>query len=174
MEIQGSWIPPFVRNHWNHLHFHAAISFPWHTGLFKHSSHKNEPQYYPLITTNYLSPVGWPLVSFLSYLSISLCLFCSANCQLHSPNQHLVLFQFSSVQSLSCVLLLATPWTAARQASLSITNSQTHIHLGSDAIQPSHPLPSPFPPAPNPSQHQSFFQWVNSSNEVAKVLEFQL
>ena len=44
----------------------------------------------------------------------------------------------------------------------------------SDAIQPSHPLSSPSPPAPNPSQHQSLFQWVNSSHEVAKVLEFQL
>ena len=39
--------------------------------------------------------------------------------------------------------------------------------------QPSHPLLSPTPPAPNPSQHQSLFQWVNSSHEVAKVLEFQ-
>ena len=44
----------------------------------------------------------------------------------------------------------------------------------SDAIQPSHPLLSPSPPAPNPSQHQSLFQWINSSHEVAKVLEFQL
>ena len=43
-----------------------------------------------------------------------------------------------------------------------------------DAIQPSHPLSSPSPPAPNPSQHQSLFQWVNSSHQVAKVLEFQL
>ena len=39
----------------------------------------------------------------------------------------------------------------------------------SDAIQPSHPLSSPSPPAPNPSQHQSLFQWVSSSHEVAKV-----
>ena len=52
--------------------------------------------------------------------------------------------------------------------------TQTHIHLVCDAIQPSHPLSSPSPPAPNPSQHQSLFQWVNSSHEVAKVLEFQL
>ena len=52
--------------------------------------------------------------------------------------------------------------------------TQTHVHLVGDAIQPSHPLSSPFPPAPNPSQHQSLFQWVNSSHEVAKVLEFQL
>ena len=48
----------------------------------------------------------------------------------------------------------------------------THVHRVSDAIQPSHPLSSLSPPAPNSSQHQSLFQWVNSSREVAKVLEF--
>ena len=52
--------------------------------------------------------------------------------------------------------------------------TQTHFHRVSDVIQQSHPLSSPSPPAPNPSQHQSLFQWVNSSHEVAKVLEFQL
>ena len=52
--------------------------------------------------------------------------------------------------------------------------TQTHFHRVSDAIQPSHPLLSPAPPAPSPSQHQSLFQGVNSSHEVAKVLEFQL
>ena len=52
--------------------------------------------------------------------------------------------------------------------------TQTHVHRVSDAIQPSHPLSSPSPPATNPSQHQSLFQWVNSSYEVAKVLGFQL
>ena len=52
--------------------------------------------------------------------------------------------------------------------------TQTHVHWVGDAIQPSHPLSSPSPPAPNPSQHQNLFQWVNSSHEVAKVLEFQL
>ena len=50
---------------------------------------------------------------------------------------------------------------------------QTHVHRVGDAIQPSHPRLSPSPPGPNPSQHQSLFQWVNSY-EVAKVLEFQL
>ena len=50
---------------------------------------------------------------------------------------------------------------------------QTHVHRVRDAIQPSHPLLSPFSPAPNPSQHQGLFQWVNSSHDVAKVLEFQ-
>ena len=46
--------------------------------------------------------------------------------------------------------------------------------LSSDAIQPSHPLLSPSPPAFNPSQHQSLFKWVSSSHQGAKVLEFQL
>ena len=50
--------------------------------------------------------------------------------------------------------------------------TQTQVHRACDAIQPSHPLSSPSPPAPNPSQHQSLFQWVNSLHEVAKVLEF--
>ena len=52
--------------------------------------------------------------------------------------------------------------------------TQTHVHRAGDTIQPSHPLSSPSPPAPNPSQHQRLIQWVNSSHEVAKVLEFQL
>ena len=53
-------------------------------------------------------------------------------------------------------------------------STQTHVHRVSDAIQPSHPLSSPSPPAPNPSQHQGLVQQVSSSHEVAKVLEFQL
>ena len=52
--------------------------------------------------------------------------------------------------------------------------TQTHAHQVGDAIQPSHPLSSPSPSAPSPSQHQGLFQLVNSSHEVAKVLEFQL
>ena len=52
--------------------------------------------------------------------------------------------------------------------------TQTHVHWVGDAIQPSHPLSSPSPPALNLSQHQGPFQWVSSSHQVAKVLEFQL
>ena len=55
-----------------------------------------------------------------------------------------------------------------------LESTQTHVHRVGDAIQPSHPLSSPSPPATNPSQHQGLFQWVNSAHEVAKVLEFQL
>ena len=50
----------------------------------------------------------------------------------------------------------------------------THVHWVSDAIQPSHPLSSPYPPAFNLSQRQGLFQWVLSSHQVAKVLELQL
>ena len=52
--------------------------------------------------------------------------------------------------------------------------TQTHVRWVGDAIQPSPPLSSPFPPAANPSQHQGLFQWVNSSHKVAKVLELQV
>ena len=81
---------------------------------------------------------------------------------------------FSSVQSLSHVWLFVTPWIAACQASLFITNSRSSPKLMCiELVTPSHPLSSPSPPAPNPSQHQSVFQSVNSSHEMAKVLEFQ-
>ena len=53
-------------------------------------------------------------------------------------------------------------------------STQTHVHWVGDAIQPSHPLSSPSPPAFNLSQHQGLFQWVSSSHQVAKVLKFQL
>ena len=49
--------------------------------------------------------------------------------------------------------------------------TQTHVHWVSDAIQPSHPLSSPSPPAFSLSQHQGLFKWVSSSHQVAKVLE---
>ena len=52
--------------------------------------------------------------------------------------------------------------------------TQTHANQVGDAIQPSHPLSSPSPPASNPSQNQDLFQQVNYSHEVDKVLEFQL
>ena len=80
--------------------------------------------------------------------------------------------QFSSIAQ-SCLTLCdpmnhSTPGLPVYHHLLEFT--QTHIHRVGDAIQPSHPLSSPSPPAPNLSQHQSLFQWVNSSHEVAKVL----
>ena len=86
--------------------------------------------------------------------------------------------QFSSVQLLSRVRLFETPWNAAHQSSLSITNSRSllklNVHRVSDAIQPSNPLSSPSLPAFNRSQHQGFFKWISSSHQVTKVLELQL
>ena len=52
--------------------------------------------------------------------------------------------------------------------------SQTHVHWVCGAIQPSHPLSSTSPPTFNLSQHQGLFKSVNSSHQVARVLEFQL
>ena len=84
--------------------------------------------------------------------------------------------QFSSVVQ-SCPTLCdpmncGTPGLPVHHQLLEST--QTHVHQVDDAIQPSHPLWSSFPPALNLSQHQGLFQWVSSSHQVAKVLEFQL
>ena len=69
--------------------------------------------------------------------------------------------QFSSVTQ-SCPTL----WDPMNRSRPGFPEStQTYVHRVSDAIQPSHPLSSPSPPAPNPSQHQSLFQWVSSSHQ---------
>ena len=87
--------------------------------------------------------------------------------------------QFSSLQLLSCVQLFLTPWIAACQASLSITNTQSPPkRMSIELVMPSSHLIlcCPLlllPPIPAP-KHQGLFQWVNSSHEVAKVLEFEL
>ena len=90
------------------------------------------------------------------------------------PSNHLVLChpllllnQFSSVQLFSHVWLFETPWTAASQASLSITNSWSLLKLMSiESVMSSNHLilKSPSPPAVNLSQHQGLFQWVSSSH----------
>ena len=92
------------------------------------------------------------------------------------PPQYCKVIQFSSVAQ-SCPTLCypmnhSTPGLPVHHQFSEFT--QIHVHWVNDAIQPSHPLSSPSPPALNPSQHQSLFQWVNSLHEVAKVLEFQL
>ena len=88
-------------------------------------------------------------------------------------------FKFSSVQfspvTQSCLTLCdpmnrSMPGLPIHHQLLEFT--QTHVHWVDDAIQPSYPLASPSPPAPNPSQLQGLFQWFNSSHEVAKVWSF--
>ena len=106
--------------------------------------------------------------------------------QSREPNSHSPAFvkfkpllrtEFSSVQPLSPVWLCdpmnsSTPGLPVHHQLPEF--SQTHVHRVCDATESSHPPSSPSPPAPNPSQHHSLFQWVNSLHEVAKVLEFQL
>ena len=86
-------------------------------------------------------------------------------------------FKFSSVQSLSRVWL-CDPWIAARQASLSITNSRSSLRLTSiKSVMPSSHLILHRPlllPLPIPPSIRVFSKWVNCLHEVAKVLEFQL
>ena len=96
----------------------------------------------PTLVEGSLAPVGKPPSSAKEYYSV----------------------QFSSVTQ-SCPTLCdpmnhSTPGLPVHHQLLEFT--QTHVRRVSDAIQPSHPLSSPFPPAPNPSQPQSLFQWVNS------------
>ena len=77
----------------------------------------------------------------------------------------------------SCPTLRPHELQHARPPCSSLTprvHSDSRPSRVSDAIQPSHPLSSPSPPAPNPSQHQGLFKWVSSLHQVAKVLESQL
>ena len=82
--------------------------------------------------------------------------------------------QFSSVTQLCPTLWdpidCSTPGFPVRHQLLEL--AQTHVHQVGDVFQPSHPLLSPYPPIFNLSQHQGLFQWVSSSHQVAKVLEF--
>ena len=97
------------------------------------------------------------------------------------PLPHLRQFTlFHSVQFISVAQLCPTLWDPMNCSMPDLPvhhqlpeSSQTHIHWVSDAIQPSHPLSSPSPPAFNLSQNQGLFKWVSSSHQVAKVLEFQ-
>ena len=96
------------------------------------------------------------------------------SCKSHSTINQLYDLQFSSVTQ-SCPILCdpmnhSTPGLPVQHQFPEFT--QTHVHRVSDAIQPSHPLSSPSLLALNLSQHQGLFQWVSSSHQVAKVLEF--
>ena len=90
--------------------------------------------------------------------------------------QTVIFSQFSSVTQLC--LTLCDPHEQKHTRPLCPSPTR-RVHpnpcpLSHDAIQPPHPLSSPSPPALSPSQHQGLFKWVNSSHQVAKVLEFQL
>ena len=139
--------------------------------------------FFPFLLPSFAFPSSFLFLPFLPPNSPSLWpeshrnLLCRNN-QFSENSQIMetVSIQFSSVTQ-SCLTLChpmnrSTPSLPVHHQLLEFI--QTHDHQVGDAIQPSHPLLSPSPPAPNPSKHQGFFQWVNSSHEVAKVLEFQL
>ena len=85
-----------------------------------------------------------------------------------------LLFQFSHSVCLSLCNTVdcSTPGFPVNNQLPELT--QTHVHWVGDDIQQSHPLSSPSPPTFNLFQHQGLLQWVSSSHQVAKLLEFQL
>ena len=98
------------------------------------------------------------------------------NMNSHSSKGNIWLHQFSSVAQ--SYLTLCDPMNCSMPG-LPVHHqlpepTQTHVHRVGDAIQQSHPLSSPSPPAFSLSQHQGLFKWVSSSHQVARVLEFQL
>ena len=117
--------------------------------------------------------------SFLKYpksIFIIFCVIISSRTYMNSLYFVFYMLIISSV-TLSCLTLCDpmdcnTPGLPVHQQLSEFT--QTHVHWVGDAIQPSHPLLSPSPPAFSLSQHQGLFQWVSSLHQVAKVLELQL
>ena len=91
----------------------------------------------------------------------------------HASKVMLKILQARCQQLSVSVQLLSRVWLLPVHHQL-LEFTQIHVHWVGDAIQPSHPLLSPSPPAFNLSQHQGLFKWVSSLHQVAKVLEFQL
>ena len=111
-------------------------------------------------------------LSFRVFLILKFYLFPILLLLIYVKFPYLSSVQFSSVTQ-SCLILCDpmdcnTPGLTVHHQFLEL--AQTHVHWVSDAIQPSHPLSSPSPPAFNLPQHQGLFQWVSSSHQVAKVL----
>ena len=124
----------------------------------------------------------WLIAIHLSYLKSNLSFTALSNIRyywnltVNETGLFVLSVQFNSVTQLCPIL--CDPMNCSRPG-LPVHHqlpefTQPHVHHVGVAIQLSHPLSSPFPPAPNPSEHQGLFQWVNSSHEVAKVLKFQL
>ena len=143
---------------WVHLLSHGSLPTPWEKlRRVWWKTHINEPSFITMTTLNQPTSKYTREVAKIIRATHSSVQFSSAT---------------QSCPTLCDPMNRSTPGLPVHHQPEEFT--QTHVHWVSDAIQPSHPLSSPSPPAPNPSQHQSLFQWVNSSHEEAKVLEFQL
>ena len=135
----------------------------------------SSPAFHMIYSTSKLNKQGdsiKPWQTLLSILSWSIAPFLVPTFASWSAYRFLISVQLLSCPTLCDPMNRSTPGLPVHHQLPEFT--QIHVHWVSDAIQPSHPLSSPSPPAPNPSQQQSLFQWVNSLHEVAKVLEFQL
>ena len=171
----GLWGLPSPTRDWTHiLGSEGTESQPQdHQGVPRiHSSKRSHGTHGSVSNTDHT--VHYTPSTHWSYNRKSVCTFWSPSSSRPSPLPTSV--QFSSVAQ-SCLTLCdpmdcSTPGLPVHHQLPEFT--QTHVHWVSDAIQPSHPLSSPFPPALNLSQHQGLFQWVSSSHQVAKVLELQL
>ena len=124
------------------------------------------------VFTAYIKYMNWFIGGYLIFFSWNM-----SSCPYFSGHQcEGIIVQFSSVAQ-SCPTLCdpmdcSTPGLPVHHQLLEFT--ETHVHWVSDAIQPFHPLLSPFPPTFNLSQYQGLFKWVSTSHQVAKVLKFQL
>ena len=135
------------------------------------------------ISRQLFSDQGWPayvpLIGWPAYVP--------PNCSMRRTRRHLLMTGFSSVQSR---LTLCNPMDSSMPG-FPVHHqfpelAQTHAHWVGGAIQPSHPLLSPSPPALNPSQHQGLFQWVrwpkcwsfsfiiSPSNEYSGLISFRI
>ena len=121
---------------------------------------------------------AYPYKNFRIILSVSIKSCCTDSIDYFRN----IWYLSNSVQLLSRVRFFATPWTAAHQASLAITNpletTQTHVHWVGDAIQPSHSLSSPFSscpqsfPASGSFQMSQLFAWGGQSTGVSALASF--
>ena len=144
--------------------------------LYNKWTHTEHPfLQYSSLTRFFWCSVPTSIYSIVYFLKESIKQICISVFYIFKDPETKISSQFSSVQSLSHVRLFATPWIAARQASLSPT---PRVHWDScPSSQWCYPAITssvvPFSSCPNPSQHQGLFQGVSSSQGVAKILEFQ-
>ena len=165
------WLRAFCSSHslsWTELNWFSWVALLCSLPIFLVGCLRN-------LSKTYLKKSLLFLKSFVASYSLQhqvLFLSCIPNLANFAPSLYI---QLSSVQLLSCVQLFATPWIAAHQASLSITNSQSLLKLMPiESLMPSnHLILCPSPPAFNLSQRQCLFRWVSSSHQVAIVLELQ-
>ena len=145
---------------WSNFDFHLQVESQW------------EPEAYvgpsSLLESELVCLAPWDCHSSLSFSTA----FLVVALYLHGT------VLFCSVQLLSCIQLFVTPMECS-MPDLPVHHqlpefTQTHVHWVGDAIQTSHPLLSPSPPALSISQNHGLLKWVSSSHQVAKLLEFQL